>query len=89
VFAATWALLAVGLLWPRRHYKTVVLLMLWAQGVMASRLFLGMHWPQDLIAATLISGVLAAVACGLLQHGFGLLDIPQSEQKESEKRGHE
>ncbi len=24
VFAATWALLAVGLLWPRRHYKTVV-----------------------------------------------------------------
>lgn len=48
LFAATWALLGVGLLWPRRHYKTVVLLMLWAAGVMGSRLMLGMHWPRDL-----------------------------------------
>lgn len=46
VFAASWALLAVGILWPRRHYKTVVLLMIWAQGVMMSRLVLGMHWPR-------------------------------------------
>lgn len=50
-------------------------------------LILGMHWPQDLIAATLISGVLAAVACGLVQHGLGLMDIPQPEQKESENGG--
>ncbi len=30
LFAVTWALLGVGLLLPRRYYKTVVLLMLWA-----------------------------------------------------------
>lgn len=84
VFAATWALLAAGLLWPRRHYKTVILLMLWAQGVMASRLVLGMHWPRDLVAATLISGVLVAVVCGLVQYWFGSLNIPRQEQREHE-----
>lgn len=56
MFAASWALLAVGLLWPRRHYKTVVLLMLWAAGVMTSRLVLGMHWPRDLAVAPWSAG---------------------------------
>ena len=55
MFAASWALLALGLLWPRRHYKTVVVIFLWAAGVMASRLLLGMHWPRDLAMATILS----------------------------------
>ncbi|CNK70001.1 phosphatidylglycerophosphatase B [Yersinia aldovae] len=86
VFAASWALLAVGLLWPRRHYKTIVLLMLWAQSVMISRLVLGMHWPRDLIAATLISGLLVTVVCWLVQHWFGPLNIPPQERQEIKKR---
>ncbi|CNK16141.1 phosphatidylglycerophosphatase B [Yersinia enterocolitica] len=86
VFAASWALLAVGLLWPRRHYKTVIILMLWAQGVMMSRLVLGMHWPRDLVAATLISGLLVAIVCGLVQHWFGPLTITPPEQREIEQR---
>lgn len=89
VFAASWALLAVGILWPRRHYKTVFLLMIWAQGVMMSRLVLGMHWPRDLIAATLISGLLVAIVCSLVQRWFGSLAILPREQREIEQREHE
>ncbi|WP_113631608.1 phosphatidylglycerophosphatase B [Pectobacterium peruviense] len=82
MFAATWALLGVGLLWARRHYKTVVILMLWANGVMGSRLVLGMHWPQDLVVATLISWLLVVVASWLAQRWCGPLSLQQEEIKE-------
>lgn len=52
MFAASWALLAVGLLWPRRRTLTIAILLVWATGVMGSRLLLGMHWPRDLVVAT-------------------------------------
>ncbi|VUC83822.1 phosphatidylglycerophosphatase B [Salmonella sp. NCTC 11881] len=58
MFAASWALLAVGLLWPRRRTFTIAFLLVWATGVMGSRLLLGMHWPRDLVVATLISWLL-------------------------------
>ncbi|AHG18246.1 phosphatidylglycerophosphatase [Chania multitudinisentens RB-25] len=86
LFAATWALLAVGLLWPRRHYKTVAVLMVWATGVMASRLMLGMHWPQDLAMATVISWLLVTLVCWLAQRWFGPLTIPRQEQQEIVER---
>ncbi|MEC5341373.1 phosphatidylglycerophosphatase B [Brenneria populi] len=79
MFAATWALLGVGLLWARRHYKTVALLMLWATSVMGSRLVLGMHWPRDLIVATLISWLLVAIACWLAQRWCGPLSLQREE----------
>ncbi|WP_409158303.1 phosphatidylglycerophosphatase B [Pectobacterium sp. B2J-2] len=82
MFAATWALLGVGLLWARRHYKTVVILMLWAIGVMGSRLVLGMHWPQDLVVATLISWLLVVVASWLAQRWCGPLSLQYAEVKE-------
>lgn len=66
MFAASWALLGAGLLWPRRRYLTVVALMVWAGTVMASRLMLGMHWPQDLIVSTLISWLIVTLACWLV-----------------------
>lgn len=34
MFAASWALLAVGLLWPRRRTLTIAILLVWATGVM-------------------------------------------------------
>ncbi|PXB00894.1 phosphatidylglycerophosphatase B [Pectobacterium carotovorum] len=82
MFAATWALLGVGLLWARRHYKTVVILMLWASGVMGSRLVLGMHWPQDLVVATLISWLLVVLASWLAQRWCGPLSLQYEEIKE-------
>lgn len=65
LFAASWALLGVGLLWPRRRTVTLAILLLWANGVMASRMLLGMHWPRDLVVATLISWLLVMLAVWL------------------------
>ncbi|SLM63580.1 Phosphatidylglycerophosphatase B [Dickeya aquatica] len=73
VFAASWALLIVGLLGSRRCYGMVVLMMLWANSVIGSRLALGMHWPQDVVVATLISMVLALMAGWLLRRFFPIL----------------
>ena len=70
MFAASWALLAVGLLWPRRRTLTIAILLVWATGVMGSRLLLGMHWPRDLVVATLISWALVAVATWLAQRNL-------------------
>lgn len=86
LFAASWALLGVGLLWPRRHIKTVVVLMLWASAVMGSRMLLGMHWPRDLVVATLISWLLVTLACWLAQRICGPLTIPPQERQEIEQR---
>ncbi len=55
MFAASWALLALRGCWPRRRWGTIAVLLVWATAVMGSRLALGMHWPLDLIVATLIS----------------------------------
>lgn len=86
VFAATWALLGVGLLWPRRRIVTIAVLLVWAMGVMGSRMLLGMHWPRDLIVATLMSWLLVAVACWLTQRWCGPLSPPRQEQSEIAQR---
>ncbi|MGV3344362.1 phosphatidylglycerophosphatase B [Enterobacteriaceae bacterium LUAb1] len=89
-FAVSWALLGAVLLWPRHRIKTVILLMGWAILVMGSRLLLGMHWPQDLVTATLLSGLLVAVATGLVQRFCGPLSIADNEPqaiKKCEKEG--
>ncbi|MEM6050088.1 phosphatidylglycerophosphatase B [Erwinia sp. P7711] len=89
MFAASWALLGIGLLWPRRRIVTVILLTGWAIGVMGSRLALGMHWPQDLISSTLISWVLVSLATWLVQRYCGPLTVPPQEEREIEQRDRE
>nr|WP_154324900.1 phosphatidylglycerophosphatase B [Pantoea sp. 201603H] len=86
LFAASWALLGVGLLWPRRHVKTVIVLLIWATAVMGSRVLLGMHWPRDLVVATLISWLLVTVATWLAQCVCGPLSIRPQEQGEIKQR---
>lgn len=86
MFAASWALLVIGLLWPRRHIVTVVMLFAWATMVMGSRLLLGMHWPRDLVVATLISWLLVTVATWLAQRFCGPLTVPREEQQEIAQR---
>jgi phosphatidylglycerophosphatase B len=86
MFAASWALLGIGLLWPRRRIVTVVILVAWAVGVMGSRLVLGMHWPQDLITATAISWALVTLATWLVQRYCGPLTVPPQEEQEIEQR---
>lgn len=89
MFAASWALLGVGLLWPRRHRKTVALLMIWAAAVMGSRVLLGMHWPRDLLVATWISWLLVTLATWLAQRLCGPLTIPPDEHQEIAQREEE
>lgn len=86
MFAASWALLGVGLLWPRRRTWTIALLLAWATGVMCSRLVLGMHWPRDLVVATLISWLLVTVATWLAQKLCGPLTPPVEEKLEIVER---
>ncbi len=82
MFAASWALLAAGLLWPRRRWGTIAVLLVWATAVMGSRPALGMHWPLDLIVATLISRLLVTVACWLTQRLCGPLSPPGEEAQD-------
>lgn len=89
MFAASWALLGVGLLWPRRRTVTIVILMGWAVTVMGSRLLLGMHWPIDLITATVISWLFITLATWLAQRFCGPLTVPPKEQQEISARENE
>lgn len=82
LFAASWALLIFGLLWPRRHYKTIVVAGLWAASVMASRLLLGMHWPKDLAMAILLSWLLVTVGIWVAQRLCGSLNVPAEERND-------
>lgn len=86
MFAATWALLGIGLLWRRKHYKTVTFLMVWAVAVMGSRLVLGMHWPRDLLASVGISWILVTLACWLTERYVGPLTPPPAENQEIAER---
>ncbi len=86
MFAASWALLAFGLLWPRRRIITIAVIGLWAVAVMGSRMVLGMHWPRDLVVATLISWLLVTLACWLAQRFCGPFTPPIEEQKEISER---
>lgn len=86
MFAASWALLAVGLLWPRRRTLTIAILLVWATGVMGSRMLLGMHWPRDLVVATLISWALVTLATWLAQRFCGPLMPPAEERQEIAER---
>ena len=86
MFAASWALLAVGLLWPRQRTMTIALLLVWATGVMGSRMLLGMHWPRDLVVATLISWALVTLATWLAQRFCGPLMPPPEERQEIVER---
>ncbi|MFU2317002.1 phosphatidylglycerophosphatase B [Rahnella sp. PCH160] len=86
MFAASWALLGIGLLWRRKHYKTVTFLMVWAVTVMGSRLMLGMHWPRDLMASVGISWILVTLACWLTERYIGPLTPPPAENQEIAQR---
>ncbi len=58
IFAAAWALLGMGILWPRKRYIAAIVLVAWAAGVLISRLLLGMHWPVDLLGSIALAFVL-------------------------------
>lgn len=70
LFAAGWALLLIGMFWQRRQYALCLFLAVWAEGIAFSRMLLGMHWPIDIIASTVISGCFAIIGYALLEYKF-------------------
>ena len=86
VFAASWALLALGLLWPRRHYTSVALIMLWSVLVMSSRLVLGMHWPRDVAMGIVLGWLIITSACWLVQRCIGPLTPKPDEAQDIKSR---
>ncbi|PPI88156.1 phosphatidylglycerophosphatase B [Candidatus Pantoea edessiphila] len=58
IFVSSWALLVMYFLWPYRYYKTILIVLIWAYIIMASRLLFGMHWVQDLVVANILSWIL-------------------------------
>lgn len=68
LFAAGWALLLIGLFWQRQKYTLAIIMAVWSECIVFSRMLLGMHWPADVIVSIIISAILAIAACGLLQN---------------------
>lgn len=58
IFVAQWLLLYLLLLWHRRFYMPVIIIGIWALGIEASRLALGMHWPADVILSCLLANII-------------------------------
>ncbi|GAD91015.1 MULTISPECIES: phosphatase PAP2 family protein [Vibrio] len=59
VFVALCLFFFGGLFVQRKQYLALSILLLWGLGVAYSRLWLGMHRPEDLIGSALVVGVIA------------------------------
>ncbi|AFP85559.1 membrane-associated phospholipid phosphatase [secondary endosymbiont of Heteropsylla cubana] len=68
IFSSNLVLLAAGLLWPRQYKVSTIALMSWANGVMFSRLMLGMHWPLDLLMSVILSWLIVTIGCWFIQN---------------------
>lgn len=80
LFSATWAIFAMLLLWPRKHYLSTAIIIVWAVIVAGSRLMLGMHWPQDLMLSIILAGFIAFITCRYIdcQQIIGVKDPARS-----------
>lgn len=58
IFVAQWLLLYLLLLWRHRFYTPVIIVGVWALGIEASRIGLGMHWPADVILSCLLANII-------------------------------
>ncbi|WP_084605319.1 phosphatase PAP2 family protein [Psychromonas aquimarina] len=58
IFAAVCILFWGGFLLRRRRYLPAALLISWGTGVALSRIWLGMHWPSDVLASIICASLL-------------------------------
>lgn len=55
---------------PRLRAGWCAVALLWAAGVGGTRIYLGMHWPTDVLAGWLLAGCLALAALALPREGW-------------------
>ncbi|WP_019615165.1 phosphatase PAP2 family protein [Psychromonas ossibalaenae] len=58
IFTAVCVLFWGGFLFRRRKYLAAVLLISWGTGVALSRIWLGMHWPSDVLTSIVCASLL-------------------------------
>ncbi|MCW8327937.1 phosphatase PAP2 family protein [Photobacterium sp. SDRW27] len=58
IFAAVCVVFWGGFFLGRRQFVPAAILIIWATGVGVSRIWLGMHWPTDLLASMACAGLL-------------------------------
>ncbi|WP_413112090.1 phosphatase PAP2 family protein [Thaumasiovibrio sp. DFM-14] len=58
IFAAVCVVFWSGFFWRAKAIVPLVLLMSWAAGVAGSRVYLGMHYPADILASVIFAGLL-------------------------------
>ncbi len=68
-FAVSFGLILCYFLFSGGRYGWATLVTLWVGSMGVSRMLLGLHWPRDVVASTVIGAILAAVSI-LLALGF-------------------
>ena len=63
LFAVQLVLMLLALLWQRKAYILMLLALCWAMAILLSRLFLGMHWPVDVLASSVLAFILNIPFC--------------------------
>ncbi len=71
---AVFMVLAIG----RRYHPYILLMLVWAAGVCYSRIYLGAHYPGDVLAGAVVGSIEAAFVYFLMKYVLGQINKRQT-----------